>query len=446
MVRSSRNLRCWRAPPRRPTERPDCGRGRLSYFREFRVHWPTLFGACLGLALGSALNQYMLNLFGPALIAEFGWTKSQFALVGTLSLVTLVVVPFAGRFVDRVGARVSALIGFTVVPLAFASYSFMSGEIWQFYAITLVKNMFGILTTSLVFCRVVVERFDAARGIALSVVMSGAPVVGGLAVPLVGEIVDAEGWRTGYRGLAAMSVSGGIGAVLLMGRKRPAPDSGQNGRKAEDVAEAGEERPLAQFLVLARQPVFLLMVAGMFLVNLPMVIVNSQLKLVLAESGASSDYANWLISLYAASVVVGRFACGLALDRVPAHVVAVIALGLPAFGFAGLASGSDARLVLAACIALVGLAQGAEGDIGAFLASRKFPIAHYSFVYSFIIASMVLASATGSVTLSMMLRGSDSYAPFLWIAAALTVVGAAAFYLTGRARPAPPPNPIPHTA
>lgn len=379
----------------------------------------------------------MLNLFGPALIEEFGWQRSQFALVGTLSLVTLGLVPFAGRFIDRVGPRTAAMIGFVAVPLAFLAYSQMTGSIWQFYAITVIKNVFGVLTTSLVFCRVVVERFDAARGMALSIAMTGAPLVGAIGVPLVGMVVDSEGWRTGYMVLAAMSATGGLAAVLLIGRRRTPVATG-----AQDEARADPGQGAWQvFLSLVRQPSFLLIVGGMFLVNFPMVIVTSQLKLVVSDSGASSNFANWLISLYGISVVIGRFICGFALDRVPPHLVAFTALSLPAAGLVGIASGADTSVVLVACVGLIGLAQGAEGDIGAYLTSRKFDLRHYSFVYSFLIASMGLASASGSIALSYTLHLTDSYDTFLLIAAAATVAGAFLFYLTGRVSRAEAPAP-----
>ena len=61
----------------------------------------------MGLALGSALNVYTLSLFGPPLLAEFGWTKAQFALGSSFSLISLFFIPFIGRFVDRVGPRIA---------------------------------------------------------------------------------------------------------------------------------------------------------------------------------------------------------------------------------------------------------------------------------------------------------------------------------------------------
>lgn len=399
----------------------------MTYIGEFKSGWRTLVAACLGLALGSALNHYMTNLFGPPLIEEFGWEKSQFALIGSIGLLTIPFVPLAGRFVDRFGARISAFVGFSVVPLTFFAYSFMNGPILEFFAITIVQHIFGILTTSLVFCRIVVERFDLARGMALSLCMSGAPLIGAIAVPLVGEVVDAEGWRAGYRLLAVISAAGGFTAIALMGRQK---------RKTVDGGQATAAKPprlsRAEFGAIARNPAFLLLIGGMFLCNVPQVLVSSQLKLVLMENGAASRLATYIVSLYAIGVVVGRFISGLALDRVPAHVVAIFALGLPAAGFMILASPATAGWLLAGAVLLVGLAQGAEGDVGAYITSRKFDMRHYSFIYSFLICSMGLAASLGALLLSATLHVTGTFDLFLVVSATVTIAGALCFYLTGR--------------
>lgn len=398
----------------------------VTYFREFRINWPTLLGSMLGLALGSALNHYMTNLFAPALIAEFGWDKAQFALVGTLGLASMLVVPFWGRFTDRYGARLAAGIGFAVVPLTFFAFSLMRGNIYEFFAITVVQHLFGVLTTTLVFSRVVVQRFDRARGMALSVLMSGAPLVGAAVVPLVGEVIEADGWRAAYRLLALLSALGGVAAVTLVGW-RPVG-------KAGPVAPERTSRSIsrAEFVTLLRHPSFLLIIAGMFFCNVPQVIVSSQLKLVLMENGAPGQLATWIVSLYAVGVVIGRFFSGIALDRVSPQTVALAALGLPAIGFMILASPAEHGWLLAGAVLLVGLAQGAEGDIGAYLTSRTFDLAHFSLIYSFLIASMGLATAFGSIVLSMTLGATARFDLFLIVSAALTVVGALCFFMTGR--------------
>lgn len=401
----------------------------MTYLREFRFSWPYLLGACLGLALGSGLNHYMINLFGPPLIEEFGWARSEFALVGSLSLFTMFFVPVAGRFVDRFGARTSAVIGFTVVPLSFFAYSLMSGNILVFFAIAVVQSIFGILTTSMVFCRVVVEHFDSARGMALSVAMSGPPLASALAVPFIGEIIDMQGWRAGYQALALLSAVGGFTAVFLIGRSRSRAE--EAGKATPRPRAQGKRMTREEFVYLIRHPAFLLLVGGMFLVNVPQVLVSSQLKLVLFDSGATSRFATLAVSLYAISVVVGRLICGYALDRAAAHVVAGSVLGLPAVGFLILLSPLDATWLLVIAVCVVGLAQGAEGDVGAYLTSRKFPISNYSFIYSFLIAAMGASSAIGALVLSFTLHVTDTFILFLVLCAVATLLGALCFFFTG---------------
>jgi predicted MFS family arabinose efflux permease len=276
---------------------------------------------------------------------------------------------------------------------------------------------------------------------ALSVAMTGPPLVGAIAAPIIGEVIDSEGWRAGYRVLSLVSVLGGMMAVFLIKARK---------RNAQVEAPKPKHAPLTrkQFLAIARQPAFPLLVGGMFLINFPQVIVSSQMKLVLYESGAASTFATWLLSLYAISVIVGRFICGYALDRVAPHLVAVIALGMPAIGLFALASPYDASWVLIGAIALTGLAQGAEGDVGAMLTSRKFALQHYSFIYSFVVAAMGAATAIGSLVLSFMLHQTDSYSGFLVLAGLVTLLGVACFHFIGRygaARPEPG-VPVPQSA
>lgn len=394
-----------------------------TYRTEFSLNWQALIAASVGLALGSALNHYTMNLFGPPLLAEFGWSKSQFALVGSLPLAMLFALPLAGRFTDRFGTRTAAIVGFTAVPLGFVAFAFMSGSLIEFFAIYVVQHVFGILTTSMVFCRVVVERFNVARGIALSVVMSAPPLAGAVAFLLLGRLIDAEGWRAGYLAMAAITATGGLIAISLMG-KTP--------RK---VASSPHVRLTRQELwQLLRNPMLLLILGGMFLVNVPQVFAASQMKLILMDSSVTSEAANRLMSLYAIGVVVGRFASGYALDRVEPHVVAIVALGLPAIGYSIFASDTTAMLLLASATALVGLAQGAEGDIGAYLVSRKFAMKNFSLLLGLVTAMIGLGSTAGSVVLSFTLHTEGGYTAFLLLSAAATIVGAALMAATGTQR------------
>lgn len=396
----------------------------MSYKQEFISGRRYVLAATLGMAVGSPLGHYTMSLFAPEMIGEFGWTRAQFALIGTATYFSIIFAPLAGRFADHVGPRVAAAVGFTSLPLGYLALSMINGDFNLFFGITIFKSIFGSMTATMVFARVVVERFDRARGLALSIVMTGAPLSGALAVPIVAAVIEAHGWRAGYQALALISGCGGLLVVLLLGRKRSAPRP----ERVRPRLERGE------ILGLLREPVFLFAVGGMFLVNIPQSIAASQLKLLLMDNGAPVKLATWIIALYAGGVAVGRILSGLALDRIPAHKVAIAVLGLPAIGLMLLASPLDAAWVLAAAVLILGLAQGAEGDVGAYIVSRKFPLKHYSLLLSLVMAAMNLGGATGSLILSYTLRDNGHYGTFLLISAAATVVGALLFYATGRVR------------
>ena len=395
----------------------------MGYRAEFLSHWRPLLAASIGMALGLALNHYVMSLFAPAMIAEFGWSRAKYALVGSTPFVTMFLIPLAGRFTDRVGARNAAAVGFVALPLGYLALSFMNGSFALFLGILVFKSILGTLTTTMVFARVIVERFDRARGIALSIVMSGAPLIAALAVPLIGEVIELYGWRNGFRALAAISVLGGVITLALMGGQRAA---------AAEARRPSHRLTRQEVAKLFTSPLFPLAIGGVLLVNLPQLVAASQMKLVLAENGATGLTSTWIVSLYAAGVAIGRILCGLVLDRVAVHKVAITVLGLPAIGLAALASPYDSVWLVAGSILLMALAQGAEGDIGAYLISRKFALRNYSLIMSFMTVALTLGSATGAVVLSYSLTLTDSYASFLWLSAAATVVGAWLFYLTGR--------------
>lgn len=404
----------------------------MGYFGEFRTNWRALLATFVGIATGNALSHYTMSVFAPELIKEFGWSKSQFALVGSLPIITMLLVPFAGRFTDRFGARVAAMVGFSAISLGFLALSAMTGNIVQFFAIWVVQHVFGVLTTSLVFTRVIVERFDKARGSGLSVLMIGPPLSGAIVAPVLGAFIQAEGWRAAFVFLAIVSGLGGLICFTLLGAA---------GRAAQTVADVAPLKKAshvrltrAELVAVARHPAFLLLIAGMFLINIPQVFAASQIKLIVLANGVPDGIATWMVSLYAIGVIIGRVIFGLALDRVRANVVALFALSLPAIGFFVLASPVAAVGLLAAAVLLIGMAQGAEGDIGAYMVSRHFELKNYSLILSFVKAALDGGGAIGALILSYTLHGSDSYAPFLLFSAATTVAGAVCFFLTGRGK------------
>lgn len=399
----------------------------MGFFSEFRVNWVTVLAAFIGIATGNALSHYTMSLFAPELIREFGWSKAQFALVSALPIVTAFITPLAGRFADRFGTRVAASIGLAAMSIGFVAMSTLNGNIYEFFAIWLVQHIFGVMSTSLVFARILVDRFDKARGTALSVLMLGPPLSGAIVAPILGTIITEFGWRTGFLFLGAASAIGGIVCVFFIGR------SAKRAGHQQEVKNPRLTR--SELWEIAKQPAFLLIVSGMFMINIAQPFAASQLKLVVLSKGISDSAGTWMVSLYATGVIIGRAIFGIALDRIAANKVALFGLSLPAFGFAILGAPGMTVSACALGIMLIGIAQGAEGDIGGYLVSRHFNLKNFSLVFAFVKSGLDAGGAIGALILSATLASTaGSFQPFIWICAGTTIVGAFLFFLTGSDR------------
>jgi MFS family permease len=394
----------------------------MSYFGEILSNWNRLLGTCIALGSGAALSFFTVSLFGPALIADLGWSKANFALIGSVPLISLFTLPFIGRFADKVGPRVAGAFGFTVLTCCFLALAMMSGRLWEFLAINAVLGVFGVMTSSLVFGRVIIDRFDKARGIALSIMMSTSPLAGAIVTPVIGRVIADHGWRMGYFTLAAMSATGGIIALILIGS---AAKSG--------VAPA---RPIVRFTRaelrgFVGNPVFIMLMAGMLLVNVPQTFASSQLKLVALDKGLNDSASTWLVSLYPLGSIAGRLMCGLALDRVKPHLVAAMTLGLPVLSYIVFTTHFPAFWLLVAATLAIGLAQGAEGDVGAYIISRRFDAVNFSLLYAFMNMMVAAGTAIGSLFLSATLHGGYDFRPYIVVCAITSLIGALLFGMTG---------------
>lgn len=395
-----------------------------AYMAEIRAHGRVLAAVTAGMGAGYLLNHYIANSFAPNLIAEFGWSRAEFALIGALGLLSLFVVPVVGRMTDLFGSRRVAMIGVIAFPLTFVAYSQMNGSLSVYAAITVVQNLIaGATTSSTVYSRLIAERFVIARGLALAVAATSPALVGLLGTPMLQAVIDTQGWRTAYLVVAAWTAVVGLLALVLIPRRAP-----------DDPAKAKGKRRSARkdYPWVFRSPAFWAIFAGFFLCNLIYPLQSSQMKLMLLESGASAGTAALLISVFAGGVMVGRIACGLALDRFPAPLVAVIAMGLPAIGLFTLAAGVSTPAVLAGAVVLMGLSLGAESDLAAYLVMRYFPVEIYGTVLGLVVTSLALSATAGALLLSLTLALVDHFWLYMLIAGISSVIGSLLFLLLGR--------------
>ncbi|MEY4722253.1 MAG: hypothetical protein RIQ46_1978 [Pseudomonadota bacterium] len=395
------------------------------YLGELRQNIRPLAAASLGAGTSLPLFAYTNSVFSPYLLQEFGWTRSQFALVGLTMLATLVVLPFVGRFTDRLGVRTMALIGTMLVPLCFVGYATLQGSFAFFLMVSTAILMVGSLTSPLTYSRLIAENFQKAQGLALTI-MNCAPAVLAIAlVPLLNLVIERGGWRYAYLGLGALVLVVGLVAVALI----PA-------RASQEAAPAAA-RPRAareDYGLILRSRTFWVIFAGMFLCLIQTPLHAAQMNLMLMENGLTTQGAANVVSIYAFGTIVGRIACGLALDRFSTPVVTAVSMGIPAIGYFLLGTGLDTVGVVTFSMFLVGVSVGAESDLLSYLVARYFNIRIYNTTLGLVFTCAFLASAAGALSISTVLKLTDSYAPFLFIVTCTIMAGSLLFLAlpTGR--------------
>jgi len=397
----------------------------MTYWKELASNWRPLLAATIGLASGFSAANYVTSIVAPHMIAEFGWSRAEFAAVGSLSLLTMIAIPIAGRLADVIGVRRTALIGVGALPVFFFMLSAQTGDLRIYMVLFVAQAIICITATATVFSRVVVQYIEKARGLALAIAASGPALTGAFLAPVLNNFVEAHGWRKGYVAAAVFAaVFGGL-ALLMLPPERRAPSAAESPRRARD-----------DYPEIIRSPAFWVMAVALLLCNLPQVIMLTQLNLVLIENNATPTPVSAMISAFATGTLIGRFVSGLALDRFPARIVATISMSLPCAGLFLLASSLDSPISIGIAVLLIGLAFGAEGDVVAYLVVHNFGVRIYSSVLGLMTAIISSSASLGALLLGFTLSITDTFVLFLNICGVTVLVGGLLFLLLRN--PAPP--------
>lgn len=383
------------------------------FFDELRHGWRNLLAATLGIACGVAGYIPLTSLFFRALEGDFGWSKTASA-VSLLSLpVTAAVLPFAGRWVDRIGVRTATAISVTFTVAAFIWLSRVTGSKLEFYSAYLMLNVLGCATGPLAYTRLIIGDFRKARGIALAVALLGIALAASILPPIVQSVISRSGWREGYEFFAGLAFAGGLGAVLIMRPRSVASTSASI--RSEGWRHSVKRKP------------FWILGTAILLVSAGVIGLVSQLQSVLIEKGISRQEAAWLLSVLGLSVGLSRLVIGRLLDlRAPSRSVCIV-MAVACLGPILLILGTNRLELLVLGVALVAIAAGAELDVMAYFCSRLFDVRNYGALYGGLFAFHYLGMAAGALTYGAIHDGTGHYTLALVFTCAALILAAALF-------------------
>jgi MFS family permease len=378
---------------------------------EWRSYWTLPLAAALGNSL-TVLAVYSIGAFMEPLNREFGWSRAEISAGITVSnLGGIGLGILGGILVDRFGPRLIGIIGATLFCAAIAALGTATGSLLNWYVLWALVAMGGAGITPVIWTSAVASRFDASRGLALAVVVSGAGVSATIIPPLTAWLLTTFGWREAFAAIGLIWAIVVLPPIILF--FRGAYDG--NGRAVRAAQRVdSENRPGLLLGEGLRSSTFyrLGFAAGLFAFVAIGLIVH--FMPILKDRGLDIVSAANIAGMIGLASLIGRFATGFFLDRLDARVVAVVAFLLPMPSVLLLLSGSGTlEMTLAALI--LGLSLGAELDVAYYLATRYFGLKRYGALFSCLTVFMTIGVALGPVTAGAIFDSYASYTPFLWV-------------------------------
>jgi MFS family permease len=389
--------------------------------------WPLPMVAMMGIA-GSALFGFSSGVFMQQVTTEFGWSRAQFSSAFTVQMIAgLVIAPFFGRLVDRVGPRRVAITGIFMFIAGLSALGLANGSPVQWWLLGLVQAVCTALVSPPVWLSAVVPRFTRSRGLALAVGLAGIGV-GAAFWPLVAAyFIETLGWRGAY---PAMVLSWAIIVLplALLFLKDP-PRVAAIPKKPEASVETADYRRA----LISRSFVCIALAGGLF----STISFGTMVHLVpiMEAAGLGLTEAASLAGLMGLCTIAGRLGTGFLLDRLPTRPLGTAVFLLPIAVALLLWWGQGAWLPTVAAVVILGLAAGAELDILVFTVSRRFSTSIFASVYASVSAVLSIFASMGPLLGGRLFDIYGSYDIYLLLLVPMSLIATVLIWIAL----APPP-------
>lgn len=395
--------------------------------QEWKTGWPVPLIAMLGIA-GSTLMPTTIGVFLKPVTSDLGLSQIAFTASFMVQiLVGLIAIPIAGRIADRIGARRLLMIGIGPYALTLGLFGTATGSVWQWWGLCAI-NAIGLACICIpVWLKPVIEEFRNSRGLALAIALAGIGLSTAIMPLLATTYVQALGWRWAYLALGA---TWGIPMLVLvfvvLDRTRQTVTVAARVSVPARVLRDNLLSPTFCCLALAGG-IYACASYGLFIMLIPM----------LTLSGIGLAEAAGVVSVFGLSSLVGRVLVGILLDRMSARTLGVVVFLLPIPATLMLLQVDGSLTVAIAAAALLGIAGGAENDILAYTAARRFPEAMFASVYAVATAAFAISASVGPLLSSSLYSAYGTYNIFLIATIPMVMTGAVAIWLmpSGQARP-----------
>ena len=169
-------------------------------------------------------------VFFVPLLKTFGWSRTRLSFGYAVAAFSAGAAgPLIGWLVDRFDVRKVMVAGVAMVVCGYLALAHTHAY-GQFVLINLGLGLGFVACTGIPASKVVANWFEARRGMAMGVMLSGASIGGAIFTPAMARVIAGHGWRGAYVVLAVLIGAITIPLLTVFLRSRPdaeaAPASG----------------------------------------------------------------------------------------------------------------------------------------------------------------------------------------------------------------------------
>lgn len=360
--------------------------------KKFPFHYGYIVAACctlvttfnIGLVLSCA------GIFFVPISEELNVAVAQVAMYLSFNLIaSAVCLSFAGKILDRFGARLMMTISSAVMGLCLLAMS-QFNSLWQFYVAGTILGVTFTFLMYLGFPTIIPKWFNKRVGFFIGIAAAGSSIGGAIFNPICGKLITLFGWRTTYVicGLVILCLVSPVLGIFL--RNKPADVGlkpfGEGGNISAKKSASGIDYSRA-----IKMPVFYGLCAFGFLMSA----VASIYQYIPKYSGTLNftlEEASLVAAAAMLGATLGKVGLGIINDKsITLGVLATVGLGV--VGLALMAAGNFGLAALAGGGFLFGWAYAGVFVQTPLLVRKVFGSRSYSQIYSNISMAITAASA-----------------------------------------------------
>lgn len=373
--------------------------------RETWQDWMVVVTSTIALTF-SVTHIYSMGVFILPIEADTGWSRGEIAGgLTAVSVVSVILSPFVGLLIDRIGSRRISIFGILAFCGALALVSTSTGSIWHWWLMWCGVALGAVFIKPTVWMSAIAGRFTQRRGLAMGLAFCGLGF-GSALMPFVTNIlIETWGWRFSYIALAAIACLCALPMIVVFFRDPP-NQSSRAARRANlpgvSVAEGLRSSRFARIALTA------------FLAAAATIGITVHFVPILVSYSIGRDEAAAIASVIGVSSILGRIVMGFLLDRLRGDVVGAVAFGLPTIACVWLLGFDGSAAAAIAIAAILGFSLGAETDIIGYLSTRYFGLRNYGVLFGSIVGLLTFAAGIGPAAGGIIHDAWGTYDPMIW--------------------------------